>query len=291
MIYHDNAIQRLPLAVLMQPSAATGHRGTDGKNYQVASAPQPLGEYFELHSFVLEDLAAAAQVRADRPWLCGVVLTESMRPQPAEHVGWAAELNIGDPVPPVEFAEQLRLDQASESFVARAFTCRAWRELLRGGLTHGALQAFFARHKYLLMSRHIGSYRQIGQLLAEPLRGSDGAALEALARQTIELIMAGLRRPATRGGHGNALAHIRGYLKHRLSAAEQVAFDEAVEWYRLGLVPLNTPLALLREYFERYPDAYIQQQVYMQPWLHATFDPLPIIERDRHGPKSSNGER
>lgn len=290
MIYHENAIQRLPLAVLMQPSLAACPRGTDGKNYQVASAPLPLGEYFELHCFVLDDLAAAAQVRADRPWLCGVVLAESIRPRVAVDVGWAAELNIGDPVPPVEFAEHLRDEQAGESFVARAFTCRAWRELLRGGLTHGALQAFYARHKYLLMSRHIGSYRQIGQLLAEPLRGNDGAALQALARQTIELVMAGLRRPATRGGHGNALAHIRGYLKHRLSAAEQVAFDEAVEWYRLGLVPLNTPLALLREYFERYPHAYIDQQVYMQPWLHAKFDPLPLIERDRH-PQNSTGER
>ncbi len=72
---------------------------------------------------------------------------------------------------------------------------------------------------------------------------------------------------------------MRGYLKHRLSGAENSALDEALEWYRLGLVPLRTPLDLLRGYFESYPDAYIGQQVYMQPRLHARFDPSLLFNQ------------
>jgi uncharacterized protein YbgA (DUF1722 family) len=145
------------------------------------------------------------------------------------------------------------------------------------------------------MSRHIGSYQQIGQLLASPVPSKALAtqSLDSVARQMITAIMAALRRSATRGGHGNALAHVRGYLKNRLSDAEKAALDEALEWYRLGLVPLHTPLDLLREYFQRYPDSYIDQQAYMQPRLHARLDLALLLDqlRDEEGRRHTAGGR
>lgn len=290
---HDRAALRIPLAVIIDSGARDSGDSVAGKNYRSVPPSAAADERFALHFMEGDARSVAAAVAAHPRW-CGVLLTESARRSLAPFAaadggadtGWAAGLNIDDSLLPVERVGRLWDDQANESFVARAFTCHAWRELQRDGLGIAALQRFYAQHKYLLMSRHIGSYQQVGKLLggaADAEGGDPAAALQTLAHRTIALIMAGLRRPATRGGHANALAHIRGYLKGRLGAAENVALDESLEWYRLGLVPLTTPLALLRDYFQRYPDAYIDQQVYMQPALHARFDPAGLVGDGRAG--------
>lgn len=271
MNQNDTAM-RIPLAVVIDSSTHSSGIADSGKNYRSAPMPAAVDDRFVLH-FVDGDANAVAAAFAANPHWCGALLADSAR-NLAGDAGWAAALRIDDGALPVELALRLLDEQANESFVARVFACRAWRVLQDAGVSVAALQRFYAQHKYLLMSRHIGSYEQVGRLLAQP---TDAAGLQVLAHRTIALIMAGLRRPATRGGHANALAHIRGYLKGRLSPAENVALDEAIEWYRLGLVPLSTPLALLRDYFRSYPDAYIDQQVYMQPALHAKLDPAVVI--------------
>lgn len=277
MNHNDQAIPPIPLGVVIDSAA---RRTSAGKNYRSAAA---VDDRFALH-FIDGDTRSVAAAFAANPHWCGVLLDDSTRGDDAAGTGWAAALAIDDALLPVEFASRLDDDQANESFIARVFARRAWRALESTGMTLAALQSFYAQHKYLLMSRHIGSYREVGRLLAQPggrAAVADADALQALAHRTIALVMAGLRRPATRGGHANALAHIRGYLKGHLSGAENTALDEAIEWYRLGLVPVTTPLALLRGYFRLYPDPYIDQQVYMQPALHARLDAAGIVGDDR----------
>lgn len=275
---NTDSIPRIPLGVLVDAGADTATDIVVGKKYRSGLLLPAVDERFALQ-VVAVDGADVAAVLAGQPRWCGVLLSERLRRSvTSTDTGWAAALNLDDTLLPLEFVEHLREEQASESFVARVLTSYAWRELQSATLSLVALQTFFARHKYLLMSRHIGSYQQVGQLLASPVSSRTLAtqSLDSVARQMITVVMAALRRPATRGGHGNALAHVRGYLKKRLSDAEKAALDEALEWYRLGLVPLRTPLDLLREYFQRYPDSYIDQQVYMQPRLHTRLD-LPLL--------------
>lgn len=288
MIQDSNPVPRIPLGVLVDATDAAARAGA-GKKYRLGQgqALEAVDERFSLEVLPVDGASIAAAVAAHPQW-CGVLLDDGLRrADAARDTGWAATLSIDDAVLPVEFIGHLRDEQAGESFVARVLTCSSWRAQAAPP-TLPALQAFFAQHKYLLMSRHIGSYQQVGQWLANP----DQQPLDALARQVITAIMAALRRPATRGGHGNALAHVRGYLKNHLSAGEQVALDEALEWYRLGLVPLHTPLDLLREYFERHPHPYIEQQVYMRPRLHARFDVAALQEELRGtGLRHSAGDR
>lgn len=145
-----------------------------------------------------------------------------------------------------------------------------WCELRRNELSLHALQTFYARHKYLIMARHIDTYKALGRLLAQRTDGS----IEALAEQMIALIMAALQRPATRAGHTNVLQHIRGYLKHDLNQTENSELNELIEHYRCGRVPLQAPLTLLREHFARHPHPYIGQQSYLYPYPEA-------LQRDR----------
>ncbi|MDB6063774.1 MAG: hypothetical protein JWM78_3877 [Verrucomicrobiaceae bacterium] len=175
---------------------------------------------------------------------------------------FAAALMAANPLLPVEEDGRLHDDHLRESFVTRVYTYFQWCELLKTGLTLHTLQKFYARHKYLIMSRHIPTYKAVGSLLAQ----SNSESIDALGHRVITLILDALKRPATRAGHTNALQHIRGYLKRDLDKEEKCALNEVIEQYRSGDVPLVVPLTLLRHHFRQHPDAYIEQQVFMQPY-------------------------
>lgn len=178
---------------------------------------------------------------------------------------FAAAVMAANPLLPVEEDGRLHDDGLCESFVARVFTYFHWCELQRSGITLHTLQKFYARHKYLVMARHIGTYKELGALLAQHGDGS----IAQLADNVISLIMAALKRPATRAGHTNALQHIRGYLKRDLDKEEKHELNELIEQYRSGHIPLVVPLTLLRHHFRQHPDAYIEQQVFMRPYPDA----------------------
>lgn len=140
--------------------------------------------------------------------------------------------------------------------------CRAqWQALSQTGLTLAALQTFYARYKYLVMSRDLNTYRAIGGLLA----AAEKNALPAVAQRLFASIMAALAKPPTRGGDINALLHIAGYLKKQLQPEEKRELLAAVEKYRGGEVALEVPVALLRAHFQRFPNPYIEQQEFLQP--------------------------
>lgn len=142
--------------------------------------------------------------------------------------------------------------------------CRAqWQELLCGGITLAALQAFYARYKYLIMSRDLASYHAIGALLAN----ANKEELPAVAQRLFESIMHALAQPATRSGDVNALLHICGYLKTQLQRDEKIYLLDVIEKYRCGEGELDIPIALLRSHFERFPNAYIEQQLFLNPLL------------------------
>ena len=144
-----------------------------------------------------------------------------------------------------------------------AAVCAQWREMRRDELTLPALQRFYAQYKYLVMSRHVATYKKLGRLLAQPGANS----LETLAEQAIALILGALARPATRAGNVNVMLHIRGYLKRDLNKAQKLELSESIEKYRCGEVALAVPLALLRHHFEQYPNRYIEQQAFMRSCL------------------------
>lgn len=209
----------------------------------------------------LREYAAALVSPGD---LCGYVLVDAtaagagLRGDFVDSLG-AALLAVA-PLLPQARASQLSDPALRDSFSAQVCTYGRWRQLCGQGLSLPALQIFFARHKYLIMSHHVAIYRQLGRLLAAPV-----PALPTLAEQMIALIMQALARPASRGGHANALQHIGGYLKRDLDRAARAELSASIERYRGGSVPLAVPLALLNGHFRRHPHPYIDGQVFMQP--------------------------
>lgn len=163
---------------------------------------------------------------------------------------------------PVEEDGRLNDPVLRENFVNRIFVYRRWQDLRASGLSRAALIAFHADHKYLLMAHSQAAYQRLGRLLAD-LKGVD---LACLADRYQAEMMAALARRVTRKRHVNVLQHVFGYLKKRIDAGDKAELGASIEAYRRGEVPLIVPTWLLRDYFRRYPDAYIERQYYLDPY-------------------------
>jgi uncharacterized protein YbgA (DUF1722 family)/uncharacterized protein YbbK (DUF523 family) len=167
-----------------------------------------------------------------------------------------------NPLLPVEDDARLHDPNLRERFIVKVYTYHSWQQLQAEGLSHKALIDFWSDHKYLVMSRHYQSYKDIGRLLA----AAGSHDVEQLGTQLIEMIMAALTHVPTRKGHVNVLQHIKGYLKNKLTRDESRDIDEKIEQYRTNVIPLIVPMSLLSHQFKRFENDYISRQVFMSPY-------------------------
>ncbi|NLY12038.1 MAG: DUF1722 domain-containing protein [Gammaproteobacteria bacterium] len=182
----------------------------------------------------------------------------------AEHAGrglFAAALMRAKPLLPIEEDGRLNDPILRENFITRVFAYAQWQELISSGLSRKKLYDFHARYKYQLMANSPADCSALGRLLAS----NHQLRLGILANQYFSLFMSALKKIANRGSHTNALQHISGYIKHALSAEEKSELQTLITQYRTGIVPLIVPLTLLKHHFNRHPDRYIAEQVYLQP--------------------------
>lgn len=182
---------------------------------------------------------------------------------PPERTGvgiFARTLSEAMPDLPLEETGRLNDDVLRENFVVRTFAYAHWQALRRSGLTPSRLIEFHSRYKYLLMAHSVPDYQAAGRLLSD--LKSD---LESLAARYIAVLMRGLSRPASLGGHANVLAHLQGYLKRVLDSPSRQELAALIDAYRRGEQPLLAPLALLKHHLRRYPDTYLRYQIYLDP--------------------------
>lgn len=222
----------------------------------------------------LEDCADAQQ-----DWqlqLCGYILKKDSPSCGMERVKiWDEVMPIREGVgiyagrmmqnlPHLPVEEEGRLGDAvlRENFIQRVFALRRWHEMSAAGLSVSSLVEFHARHKLILMSHEQSSYRSLGQLVAKTTRDN----LQENARQYLLQFMDALKMRATRGNHVNVLQHIQGYLKTDLDADDKQELVQTIANYRLGLLPLIVPITLLNHYFRKFPDDYISNSWYMNPY-------------------------
>ncbi|WP_111979838.1 YbgA family protein [Algibacillus agarilyticus] len=174
---------------------------------------------------------------------------------------FAAEIMKADPLLPCE--ENGRLNDAvlRENFVLRVFTYHKWKQLKAAGITKHKLINFHSQHKYLVMSHTTAGYKSLGQLLARA-----DLPIQEQADLYIAGLMNALKNKASRKSHSNTLQHLQGYFKKHLNKGQKHELTLRIAEYREGLVPLVVPLTLLKHYLLEHPKAYIESQVYFDPY-------------------------
>lgn len=181
----------------------------------------------------------------------------------AKRVGrgiYAQGLATALPDLPLEESGRLNDEVLRENFVTRTFTFAHWQSLMASGLSAHGLVEFHSRYKYLLMAHSVPAYQEAGRLLSNLKSDLDG-----IADRYISVLMQGLARPASRGGHANVLAHLQGYLKRVLDAPSRQELATLIAAYRRGEQPLLAPMAVLKHHLSRHPDAYVLYQTYLEP--------------------------
>lgn len=166
---------------------------------------------------------------------------------------------------PCEEEGRLHDPMLRENFVNRVFAYRRWQTLRAAGLDAKALIDFHSRHKYMVMAHSQAAYRRLGRLLSN-LKGVD---LDQVADAYEGEFMTALKRRIGRKRHVNVLQHIQGYLKTRIDGSDKRELADSIEAYRREEVPLIVPTMLLRSYFRRNPDDYIDRQWYLDPYPEA----------------------
>jgi uncharacterized protein YbgA (DUF1722 family)/uncharacterized protein YbbK (DUF523 family) len=195
---------------------------------------------------------------------CGMERVKVYRGSMPERTGvgiYAAEIQQQFPHLPVEEEGRLGDSALRENFIKRVFLYSRWRQLVTSNPDKQGLVTFHARHKLIYMSHNQNAARELGRMVAD----IGNQSVESFCERYIDLVTALVRKPADRRNHTNVLKHIQGYLKRDLQSDDRVELEQTIEQYRLGYLPLIVPITLLRHYFRKHPDPYINESWYMQP--------------------------
>ena len=173
---------------------------------------------------------------------------------------------------PVEEDGRLHDPAIRENFVERIYALHELNQLRAQNLTRGALIAFHSRYKLLLLAHSQQQYRELGRFVAAIDQWDD---LELYFNEYRQRLMTLMSHHATRRNHTNVLMHVQGYFRPHLNGRQRQELAELIDRYRQGTQPLLAPVTLLKHYLAEYPDGYLEQQRY--------FDPFPEALRLRYG--------
>ncbi|EMH4161894.1 DUF1722 domain-containing protein [Pluralibacter gergoviae] len=164
---------------------------------------------------------------------------------------------------PVEEDGRLQDPHLRENFVERVYALHELHALRDGGLKRGALIAFHSRYKLLLLAHSQPLYRELGRFVASI---GDWESLDEFFVEYRQRLMALMSLPSSRRNHTNVLMHVQGYFRNQLNSRQRQELAGLIDRYRQGMQPLLAPVTLIKHYMAEYPDAYLADQRYFDPW-------------------------
>ncbi|HAS14062.1 MULTISPECIES: DUF523 and DUF1722 domain-containing protein [Idiomarina] len=173
---------------------------------------------------------------------------------------FAARLKENNPALPLEEDGRLNDPHLRENFVMRVYVFNQWKEV-RNNLSKHRLLQFHQSCKLLLLAHNQQAYRELGKRL-----GEQDVIDDVFAQQYIVDVMDALAKPASRKNHTNVLQHIQGYFKSDLEQRRREELSDIILQYHDGILPLMSPLTLIRHYLREFPKEYLEGQWYLKPY-------------------------
>lgn len=184
--------------------------------------------------------------------------------QPAGHTSglFAGAFMKRFPLLPAEEEGRLHDEHIRENFIERVFTMKRWRdELETPTASLKDLVGFHTRHKLLVLAHSQKHYREMGKLVAHAQK----QPFERIKNIYLQQLVEALQLRATPAKHVNTMQHAIGYFKRMLTAGEKQEYQDILQHFRLGNLPLIVPVTLLNHYVRKYENNYLADQWYLNP--------------------------
>ncbi len=175
---------------------------------------------------------------------------------------FAAALRDRFPLMPLEEEGRLNDKRLRETFIESVYAYKRWRDLAESDPKPGALVRFHTEHKYQLLAHDEGIFRELGRLTAE----SGARPMDELLDEYGRLFMTAMRKPTGQKAHANVMYHLMGFLKHDLEGDDKRELTGLIESFRNNRHPVNVPLTMLKHYFRKFPNEWVQVQRYLAPY-------------------------
>ena len=220
-------------------------------------------------AFMVKENIDGAVVKSRSP-SCGLERIKVYQPT-GEWYGSKDPLDMGrftktlrDALPTIAIEEEGRLQDAwlRENFIMHLFSAARWREFVESEPSLAQLQAFHRDHKYLLMSKHDATFRELGSIVAQARKETLSEALSEYQVKFLDI----MQQRSTRGRMINAMDHMYGYFKDQVNEAEKQHYLETVEEFRLGIVPMISVMKVLEQFIHHYGNDYLATQVVLHPY-------------------------
>jgi len=163
---------------------------------------------------------------------------------------------------PVENEGRLRNFRIRENFYTSLFALARFRKKVGEAGSMSALTDYQARNKFLLMAYDQEKMRDLGRIAAN----REDAEPEEVIVNYRKLLGRVLSENPSYGAHVNVLQHAFGYFSDELGREEKSLFEDYVEDYRKGKVPLSTIISLVRSWIVRFDQEYLKEQKYFDPY-------------------------
>lgn len=165
--------------------------------------------------------------------------------------------------PSLPFEDEGRLNSfvVRERFLTRIFTLAAFRAVEAGGM-FAALLDFHTRNKELLRFYSQPCKQEMGRILA----AHDGHNARALIAQYRPLLERALATHPRREALANFFEHGLGYFKDDLTASDRGYFQECMDGWREGRLPVSSPLTLLRGWAVHFKKDWLLAQSLLAPF-------------------------
>lgn len=163
---------------------------------------------------------------------------------------------------PVEEDGRLSDKSLRENFIERIYIHAQWQNQVAQSEQLKDLIDFHSCHKYQIMAHSYQAYKDLGKLVAN----HDKKPIEQLKEAYFSRLMQALKQIAGRKKHCNVLMHIQGYFKRDIKPHDKQELSRLILHYRQGLVPLLAPLTLIKHFLMLYPNEYLNQQSYFNPY-------------------------
>ncbi len=168
-----------------------------------------------------------------------------------------------DSFPAMPVIEETGLDAAGQrdNFLERVFVYQRWLDFRSRRLTPAGLLQFHQCHELLLRTHGEAAFRRMQNLM----RQLDDGPVSELASRYLDRLMKTLARESDQACRVAAFRRVLAALDNRLASPERASLAEAIDRFQDGTLLHRTLISHIQRLLLRYPDARLQQQVYLYP--------------------------